>query len=82
MSLFGVGNLLTQIAGCCSPVPGDSIAGYITQGGDLYPPGGLEISCGCKLLNPENYQGAVGRRTKNNYRVKILLTAKIEPDCF
>lgn len=28
----GVGNLLTQMAGCCSPVPGDSIAGYITQG--------------------------------------------------
>lgn len=28
----GVGNLLTQIAGCCNPVPGDAITGYITQG--------------------------------------------------
>ncbi len=28
----GVGNLLTQMAGCCTPVPGDEIAGYITQG--------------------------------------------------
>ena len=28
----GVGNLLTQIAGCCNPVPGDAILGYITQG--------------------------------------------------
>lgn len=28
----GVGNLLTQIASCCSPVPGDAITGYITLG--------------------------------------------------
>lgn len=28
----GVGNLLTQTAGCCNPVPGDAITGYITQG--------------------------------------------------
>jgi len=28
----GVGNLLTQIANCCSPVPGDAITGYITLG--------------------------------------------------
>ncbi len=28
----GVGNLLTQLAGCCQPVPGDPIIGYITVG--------------------------------------------------
>ncbi|NIB43301.1 GTP diphosphokinase [Pseudomaricurvus alkylphenolicus] len=28
----GVGNLLTHIAGCCHPVPGDAIVGYITLG--------------------------------------------------
>ncbi len=27
----GVGNLLTKIAGCCKPIPGDEISGYITQ---------------------------------------------------
>ena len=27
-----MGDLLTQIAGCCKPVPGDEITGYITQG--------------------------------------------------
>ncbi len=27
----GVGNLLTRMAGCCKPVPGDNIAGYVTQ---------------------------------------------------
>lgn len=28
----GVGNLMTHIAGCCRPVPGEPIAGFITQG--------------------------------------------------
>ncbi|MDO6527667.1 GTP diphosphokinase [Motilimonas sp. 1_MG-2023] len=28
----GVGNLMTSIARCCQPVPGDDICGYITQG--------------------------------------------------
>ena len=28
----GVGNLLTQLAGCCQPVPGDAISGFITRG--------------------------------------------------
>ncbi len=28
----GVGNLLTQLAGCCKPLPGDGIGGFITQG--------------------------------------------------
>lgn len=26
----GVGNLLTRIAGCCKPVPGDQISGFVT----------------------------------------------------
>ena len=28
----GVGKLLTSIASCCNPVPGEAIVGYITQG--------------------------------------------------
>ena len=28
----GVGNLLTHLAGCCKPVPGDVIIGYVTIG--------------------------------------------------
>ncbi|WP_372782830.1 bifunctional (p)ppGpp synthetase/guanosine-3',5'-bis(diphosphate) 3'-pyrophosphohydrolase, partial [Litorivivens sp.] len=32
ISISGVGNLLTQIAGCCKPLPGEAISGYITVG--------------------------------------------------
>ena len=32
IEIEGVGNLLSQIAGCCKPLPGDAIQGYITQG--------------------------------------------------
>ncbi len=28
----GVGNLLSHMAGCCKPVPGDAIVGFITRG--------------------------------------------------
>jgi len=32
IKIQGVGNLLTSIARCCSPVPNDPIIGYITRG--------------------------------------------------
>jgi GTP pyrophosphokinase len=32
LTIAGVGNLLTVMAHCCHPVPGDSIIGYVTQG--------------------------------------------------
>lgn len=32
IAIQGIDNLLTYIANCCQPVPGDAIVGYITQG--------------------------------------------------
>jgi GTP pyrophosphokinase len=31
ITIEGVGNLLTQIAGCCKPVPGEPIVGFVTH---------------------------------------------------
>lgn len=31
IEILGIGNLLTRIAPCCKPVPGDAIIGYVTQ---------------------------------------------------
>lgn len=32
INVLGVGDLLTRLANCCHPLPGDQIVGYITQG--------------------------------------------------
>ncbi|MDQ3412772.1 MAG: bifunctional (p)ppGpp synthetase/guanosine-3',5'-bis(diphosphate) 3'-pyrophosphohydrolase [Chloroflexota bacterium] len=32
LQVMGVGDLLTNLATCCSPVPGDTIIGYVTRG--------------------------------------------------
>ena len=32
IKVLGVGDLLTRLASCCHPLPGDEIVGYITQG--------------------------------------------------
>ncbi len=32
VTVRGVGDLLTRLAGCCHPLPGDQIVGYVTRG--------------------------------------------------
>ena len=32
IQVHGIGNLLSHIAGCCKPLPGDAIVGFITRG--------------------------------------------------
>ena len=73
--IHGVGNLLTQMARCCRPLPGDGIGGYITQGR------GISIHCQ-DCGNFLRLQGAEpqriikvewGGQPQKNYRVKIAL---------
>jgi GTP pyrophosphokinase len=73
--IHGVGNLLTQMARCCRPLPGDGIGGYITQGR------GISIhrqDCGNFLrLQGGEPQRIIkvewGGQPQKNYRVKIAL---------
>lgn len=62
VEVSGVNNLLTHIANCCKPMPGDNIIGYVTQGKgiaihrrdcknisraiDLYPEKLIEVNWG------------------------------------
>ena len=73
----GVGNLMTQFAGCCKPVPGDAIIGFITINS------GITIhkrSCSNILSLPEAKQQRLievewGQKNDSVYPVELSMTA-------
>lgn len=54
--VVGVDSLLTQLAKCCKPAPGDAIGGFVTRGK------GVSIH----RTNCSNYQALVARNTAND----------------
>ena len=77
VSIHGVGNLMTQFAQCCKPVPGDSIIGFITLNS------GISIhkrSCSNILALPEEKRPRLievewGHQNGSVYPVEITMTA-------
>jgi GTP pyrophosphokinase len=77
VSIHGVGNLLTQFARCCKPVPGDAIVGFITINS------GISIhkrSCSNILSLPEEKLQRLievewGQRAGSVYPVEVSMTA-------
>ena len=77
VSVQGVGNLLTQFAQCCKPVPGDAIVGFITINS------GISIhkrSCSNILSLPEDkHQRLIevdwGQQAGSVYPVEVSMTA-------
>ncbi len=73
----GVGNLMTHMAKCCHPVPGDPVSGYITQGR------GVTIHRDdCKQIvhwraenSPRLLQVRWGGKPGTRYSVQILVKA-------
>ena len=73
----GVGNLMTHIARCCQPIPGDGIVGFITQGR------GISVHReDCEQLkelmrrNPERMIEAVwGENYSGGYTLTVRITA-------
>ena len=77
VSIHGVGNLLTQFAQCCKPVPGDAIVGFITINS------GISIhksSCSNILSLPEDKRQRLievdwGQQAGSVYPVEVSVTA-------
>lgn len=77
VSIHGVGNLMTQFAKCCKPVPGDLIIGFITISS------GITIhkhNCPNMLALPEEKRQRLievewGQDAQSVYPVEISLTA-------
>ena len=77
VSIHGVGNLLTQFAQCCKPVPGDAIVGFITISS------GISIhkrSCSNILALPADKQQRLievdwGQQAGSVYPVEVSMTA-------
>jgi GTP pyrophosphokinase len=81
INIYGVGNLLTHVANCCKPLPGDPIIGYITQ------EHGVSIhrrDCNNIAYLNEHYQNRIIEvdwedRTLKAYQVKLEIQAMDRP---
>lgn len=77
INVSGVGNLLTHMAKCCQPVPGDQITGFITQGRGI----SVHRSDCYQLANALNQQPEReievewGIHNKQNYLVSVQIIA-------
>ncbi len=81
VSVAGVDNLLTQFAGCCRPVPGDAIRGYVTSGrgvsvhrGDCGKLAALAAAAPGRLIDV-NWQGESSQR----HPVAVRVLARDRP---
>lgn len=80
--VLGTNSLLTQLAKCCSPIPGDEIIGYITKNK------GISIHCqDCKNLqkklqkSPERIIPIAWKDEQaQSYRLRVTLTAETHPE--
>jgi GTP pyrophosphokinase len=73
----GVGNLLTRIAACCKPVPGDPIAGYVTQSrGIMIHRNDCHYLLSSKSQSPKKVlQVEWSNQFSENYPVDLLIKA-------
>ena len=73
----GVGNLVTQMAQCCQPVPGDDIRGYVTVGrGVTIHRSDCENLLHLELLEPQRIlQVSWGNRPNRSYPIDMVIEA-------
>jgi GTP pyrophosphokinase len=73
----GVGNLMTTMAKCCHPVPGDPVAGYVTRGRGvtIHRDDCSQVVHWQAESNPRLLKVNWGEKPTTNYSVRILLRA-------
>lgn len=77
LQIEGVGNLLTFMARCCQPVPGDSVIGYITigRGVSVHRQDCPNIIHASERQKQRFLQVSWGSTTRENYVVDVLIKA-------
>jgi GTP pyrophosphokinase len=77
LRIEGVGNLLTFMARCCQPVPGDSVIGYITigRGVSVHRQDCPNIIHSSEKQKKRFIQVSWGSSTRENYVVDVLIKA-------
>jgi len=77
VKIEGVGNLMTSMAGCCQPVPGDPVRGYITRGRGvtIHREDCPNVLRWVREDNPRLLQVNWRRQAESGYRVNLLLSA-------
>ncbi|ARG97576.1 GTP diphosphokinase [Legionella micdadei] len=77
LRIEGVGNLLTHMARCCQPVPGDAVIGYITMGRgvSVHRQDCPNIIHASEKQRQRFLQVSWGSATRDHYVVDILIKA-------
>lgn len=77
LRIEGVGNLLTYMARCCQPVPGDAVIGYITlgRGVSVHRQDCPNIIHSTEKQRQRFLQVNWGSATRDNYVVDVLIRA-------
>jgi GTP pyrophosphokinase len=73
----GVGNLMTSMARCCQPVPGDPVCGYITRGRGvtIHRDDCSNVLRWVREDNPRLIQVRWSKQAESGYRVNLILRA-------
>ncbi len=81
LRIEGVGNLLTHMARCCQPVPGDAVVGYITMGRgvSVHRQDCPNIIHASEKQRQRFLQVSWGSATRDHYVVDILINAFDRP---
>lgn len=82
IDVLGIGNLLTYMALCCKPIPGDEIIGYVTQGrGISIHRKNCENIIRAETLHDEKIiQVTWGSKTQKQYQVDLIVQANNNAD--